>query len=94
MATYNARIRLDAENKQIILDVVDASGNQVSAWGQIKLPLGKDPGTVGANPGTNLGQAIELRETRGCDPTTGDARYCIVLRSPWYETPLTSNPDA
>jgi hypothetical protein len=92
MATRIINLALDAENKQIIGQVVDTDGAVISAWGSIKLTLGKDPGTVPSNPGTTMGKEIKLRETVGCD-AEGNPVYCLMLRSEWYATPLTSNPE-
>lgn len=94
MADRIIQLALDAENKQIIAQVLDpADGSVVSAWGSIKLTLGKDPGTTPTQPGTNMGLEIKLRETQGCDPDTGDPVYFMCLRSEYYDTPKTSNPE-
>jgi hypothetical protein len=93
MADYTVRARLDAENKQIVLEVLDSAGAIATAWGQVVLTLGKDPGTTPAGNETTMGQPLAIRETVGCDPATGDPRYCFMLRSPWVETALTSDPE-
>lgn len=92
MADRIIMLALDAENKQILAQVTDTSGTVVSAWGSVKLTLGKDPGTTPANPGTTMGLEVKLRETQGCD-AEGDPVYCIMLRSEWYATAKTSNPE-
>jgi len=93
MADRIIHLAFDADNNQILAQVTDAAGTVVTAWGTVKLKLGKDPGTVPTQPGHNMGMAIEFRETQGCDPTTGDPVYCMMLRSAWYATALTSNPE-
>ncbi len=92
MPDFHVNIKLDAENKQIILNVVDADGVIQSDWGEIALTLGKDPGTTPTQPGTAMGEDVALRETKGCD-ADGNPCYCMMLRSPWYATPKTSNPE-
>jgi hypothetical protein len=92
MADYFVNIKLDAENKQIILNVVDSTGVIQSDWGEIALTLGKDPGTTPTQPGTTMGEDIALRETKGCDDE-GNPVYCMLPRSTWYSTPKTSNPE-
>lgn len=86
-------LAFDPENKQIRGQVLDASGAEVSGWGSIKLTMGKDPGTTPSSPGTNMGKEIKFRETQGCDPDTGDPKFCIMLRSAWYDTALTADPE-
>lgn len=89
------KARLDATNKQIVLEVVnDSTGVVVTSWGQVVLKLGQIP-AVGtpASPETTMGQPLAIRETIGCDPVTGDPRYCFMLRSPWATTQLTSDPE-
>jgi len=81
----------DANNKQLSLRVVDATGALVATYGSIKLVLGADPGGTPASPGTNMGKTVMFRETKGCDDT-GTPMYCMMLRSEWYATPLTSDP--
>jgi hypothetical protein len=93
MADRQIHLAFDADNNQILAQVTDAAGTVVSAWGTVKLTLGKDPGTVPANPGHTMGKEIKFRETVGCDAEGGTV-YCIMLRSEWYATPLTSNPEA
>lgn len=93
MPDYHVNIKLDAENKRIILNVVDSTGVIQSDWGEISLELGKDPGTTPTQPGTCMGEDVALRETIGCDPETGAPKYCMMLRSLWYATPKTSNPE-
>lgn len=93
MADYYVNIKLDAENKRIILNVVNSSGVIQSDWGEIALELGKDPGTIPTQPGTAMGEDIALRETKGCDDE-GNPVYAMVLRSPWYTDAKTSNPTA
>lgn len=93
MADRIIRLAFDAENKQIIGQVTDTSGTVVFAWGSVKLTLGNDPGTVPASPGTNMGKEIKFRETQGCDPDTGEPKFCMMLRSEWYNTALTSDPE-
>lgn len=86
------KIRLDAENKRIIMEVVDDTTGVIdTSWGSIELKLGQTGGTP-TSPGMTMGKEIELREMQGCDPSTGDPRFCMTLRSPWYTTQLTSNP--
>jgi hypothetical protein len=88
------KARLDATNKQIVLEVVDdTTGAAVTSWGSVTLKLGEDPGANPASPGTSMGQELEIRETIGCDPATGDPRYCFMLRSPWVTTALTTDPE-
>ncbi len=91
MADYTVNISLDAENKRIVINVVDAAGAVQADWGQVLLPLGKDPGGTPTQPGHAMGQRIELRETEGCD-ATGTPQYCMMLRSAWYPAKKTSNP--
>lgn len=87
------KARLDATNKQIILEVVDdATGAAVTTYGTVTLKLGADPGTTPASPEYAMGQEIAFRETKGCDDA-GDPAYCMMLRSPWYATALTSDPE-
>lgn len=93
MATGTIQLALDTENRQIMARLLDSAGAEVSTWGSVKIVLGADPGTVPASPGTNMGKEIKLRETQGCDPDTGDPMYCIMLRSAWYSTALTSDPE-
>lgn len=93
MADRIIMLAFDAENKQVVAQVTDTSGSVISAWGTVKLTLGKDPGTVPSDPGTSMGKEIKLRETKGCDPETGEDRFCIMLRSEWYEEALTSDPE-
>lgn len=93
MADFTARIRLDADNKQVVIEVVDAAGEVATSWGSVTLKLGKDPGTTPESPGHAMGTEIKLRETEGCDPETGDPRFCMMLRSEWYNTALTSDPE-
>lgn len=85
-------LALDEANRQIIAQVTDLDGVVISPWGSVKLTLGKDPGTTPANPGTNMGMDITFRETVGCD-SAGVTKYCIMLRSIWYATAKTSNPE-
>lgn len=92
MADRIVLLALDPENKKITGKILDSTGAEVSAWGSIELVLGKDPGTTPASPGTTMGKTIKFRETQGCDPETGAAKYCIMPRSEWYDTPLTSDP--
>jgi len=92
MADRVIMLAFDAENRQIIGQVTDATGTVVSAWGSVKLTLGKDPGTTPSSPGTNMGKEIKFRETKGCDEA-GDPVYCMLLRSEWYATPLTADPE-
>lgn len=91
MADRNIILRFDATTKQILGQVTDADGAVVVAWGSVKLTLGKDPGTVPASPGTNMGKEIKFRETIGCD-ADGNQKHCIMLRSEWYDTAITSDP--
>lgn len=93
MADRIVMLAFDAENKQIIGQITDTSGGVISAWGTIKLTLGKDPGSVPSDPGHTMGKEIKFRETVGCDPESGEPRYCIMLRSEWYETALTADPE-
>jgi hypothetical protein len=86
-------LALDESTKEIFAQVTENDGTVVSAWGKVSLMLGKDPGTVPANPGHTMGKEIKFRETLGCD-AEGAPAYCIMLRSEWYATPLTSNPEA
>lgn len=87
------KARLDATNKQIVLEVVDDStGAVVTTYGSVTLKLGADPGTTPANSGIAMGKELEIRETKGCDDA-GDPAYCMMLRSEWYATPLTSDPE-
>jgi hypothetical protein len=87
------KARLDATNKQIILEVVDdTTGAAVTSLGTVTLKLGADPGGApAANTGIAMGKDIKLRETIGCDDA-GDPQYAMVLRSEWYATALTNNP--
>jgi hypothetical protein len=89
--TAETRLELDAANHQITARLVDGETDPVPAWGSITLKLGEDPGTVPANPGHTMGKEIKLRETVGCD-NEGNPVYCLMPRSEWYSTPLTSNP--
>jgi hypothetical protein len=91
MADRIISLRFDAENKQLLGQVTDADGVVVSTWGSIKLTLGKDPGTLPADPGTNMGKEIKFRETAGCD-AEGNTVYCMMLRSEFYTNPLTADP--
>lgn len=93
MADRIIHLAFDADNNQILAQVTDAAGTVVTAWGTVKLTLGKDPGTVPTQPGHSMGMAIEFRETLGCD-AEGAPAYCMMLRSAWYSTALTSNPEA
>jgi len=87
------KIRLDAENKRIIMEVVDdTTGIIDTSWGSIELKLGQTGGTP-TSPGMTMGQPLEIRETIGCDPVSGDPRYCFMLRSPWVSSPLTADPE-
>jgi len=92
MADRVILLAFDAENRQIIGQVTDATGTVVSAWGSVKLTLGKDPGTTPSSPGTNMGLEIKFRETVGCD-ATGTPQFCMMLRSAWYGTAKTSDPE-
>ena len=87
------KARLDATNKQIILEVVDdTTGAAVTTYGTVTLKLGANPGGApAANAGIAYGKDITLKETEGCD-VNGDPQYCMMLRSAWYATALTSNP--
>ena len=91
MADYTVVARLDAENKTMQLMVVDSSGVAVATWGSVALTLGKNPGTTPASPFTSMGKQIKLRETKGCDDD-GNPQYCMIPRSEWYSTPITSDP--
>ncbi|NOS70045.1 MAG: hypothetical protein HOP33_08950 [Verrucomicrobia bacterium] len=88
---YTVVAKLDAENKRILLVVVDDSGTVDTAWGTVVLALGKDPGTTPLDPGTTMGMDIQLRETKGCDDA-GTPQYCMIPRSTWYPTAKTSDP--
>jgi hypothetical protein len=92
MADYKVILQLDGEGKAIVGKVVDAAGADVSTWGSITLELGKNPGGTPTNPGTTMGLEIKLRETKGCDDS-GNTKYCMMLRSVWYDSPKTSNPE-
>lgn len=84
----------DGPNKRFVLQMVDeASGDIVASWGNVTLELGQVPLSTPDDPGTTMGKEIKLRETIGCDPATGDPRYCMMLRSEWYPTQLTSVPE-
>ncbi len=84
----------DGPNKQFVLQMVDAAtGAIVASWGNVTLELGQVPMGTPDDPGTTMGKTIKLRETRGCDPTTGADRFCMMPRSEWYTTPLTLHPD-
>jgi hypothetical protein len=85
-------IERDADNKKFHIRVIDSAGAAVGSWGDVSLVLGQDPGTTPANPGTTMGLEIKLRETKGCD-ADGVDQFCMVLRSPWYATAKTSNPE-
>jgi hypothetical protein len=88
------KARLDATSKQIVLEVVDdITGAIVTSWGQVVLKLGQDPGANPTSPGTTMGEPLEIRETIGCDPATGDPRYCFMLRSPWVSVQKTTDPE-
>jgi hypothetical protein len=88
------KIRLDATNKQIVLEVVnETTGVAVAGWGKVTLKLGIDPMTLPTSPGDAMGLDIKLHETKGCDPTTGDPRYCMMLRSNWYVDAVTADPE-
>lgn len=91
MADYTVIARLDAASKQIVLAVVDSSGVVATDWGTVVLQLGKNPGTTPLDPGTTMGKDIQLRETKGCDDD-GNPQYCMIPRSEWYSTPITSDP--
>lgn len=91
MADRVIHLAFDADNNQLIGQVTDATGTVVSAWGSVKLTLGKNPGGTPANPGHNMGMDICFRETKGCNDD-GDPVYCMMLRSEWYATAKTSNP--
>jgi len=87
------KARLDATNKQIILEVVDdLTGAAVTTYGTVTLKLGANPGGTPANSGIAMGKDIKLLETKGCD-AAGTPQYCMMLRSTWYATALTSNPN-
>lgn len=87
------KARLDATNKQIVIEVVDdATGVAAGSFGSVTLKLGADPGTTPTSPKIAMGKEICLRETKGCD-AAGNPVYCMVLRSEWYATPLTANPE-
>lgn len=92
MADYFIRPRFDATQKAIVLDVVDASGALVTAWGAVTLQLGKAPVTPGAQPGHALGQPVELREVRHRNDA-GQIKYCVMLKSPDTDTAKTTDPD-
>lgn len=89
------KARLDATNKQIVLEVVDdTTGAVITSWGSVTMKLGQDPGGTPADgTGITMGEPLEIRETVGCDPATGDPRYCFMLRSPWVTTAKTSDPE-
>ena len=91
MADRIIRLVFDAENKQLLGQVTDSDGAIISAWGSVKMTLGKNPGTLPASPGTNMGKEIKFRETAGCD-AAGVTMYCMMLRSEFYANPLTSDP--
>lgn len=83
---------LDATNKKIVLEVVDDdSGLAAGSFGSVEIKLGASGGTP-TSPGTAMGMTITLRETKGCDDA-GDPVYCMMLRSEWYTTPLTADPE-
>jgi hypothetical protein len=87
------KARLDATNKQIILEVVDdTTGATVTTYGQVALKLGADPGTTPTSPETAMGQPLAIRETKGCD-SGGSPVYCFMLRSPWVAAALTADPE-
>ena len=85
------KLSLDADNNRFVAQVTDTSGTVLAGWGSIKLEVGLNPGGVPANPGTTMGKEIILRETKGCNDA-GEPRYCMLLRSEWYTTAITSNP--
>lgn len=88
------KIGAKTSDKTFTVQVVDdATGAVVSSWGSVSLKLGAAPGSVVAGTFITMGKEIKLRETVGCDPTTGDPRYCVMLRSEWYVTALTSDPE-
>lgn len=89
------KIGLSAENKQIIMEVVDdTTGAVITSWGQVVLQLGQVPGVgTPTSPGTTMGEPLAIRETIGCDPATGDPRYCFMLRSPWVTIQKTFDPE-
>ena len=85
-------IERDAENKKFHIRVIDSTGAEVGSWGSVSLVLGQNPGGTPANPGTTMGLEIKLRETKGCD-AAGNDQFCMMLRSAWYSTAKTSNPE-
>jgi hypothetical protein len=93
MADYTVSIKLDSENKEIVMEVLDAAGNSVPEWGWVFLQLGLEPEAITSSPGHTVGKAIELRETKGADPITSEPVYAMVMRSPAYDTALTDDID-
>lgn len=92
--TYITKVRLDAGNRQIVIEVVDSGTGVVNmSWGQVVLKLGMRP-LVGfpTSPETSMGQPLAIRETKGCD-AAGNPAYCFMLRSPWVPTSLTADPE-
>jgi hypothetical protein len=78
----------DASKGRIVLD---APAKQISALGAAG--DGSYIFKTAAEEGT-WGQNVQFYWTRGCDPITGAARYCVVARSPWIENlPSGANPD-
>lgn len=49
---------------------------------------------IAVGPDGAHGELVKIQETRGCDPVTGAPRYSMMLRSRWYETPLTNTYDS
>ena len=85
-------ITRDAENQELTLKVFDAAGAEAGTYGKVVLKIALEEAGNPSSPGHSMGKIIKFRETKGCD-AGGNPVYCMVLRSEWYATALTADPE-
>ncbi len=77
--TCNARL-VGGQDGKIVLEVVDDTTGVInSVVGSLEIAVAD-----------LLGKRITARETIGCNEA-GDPQYCVMLRSPWYSSPVGSD---
>lgn len=82
MSTYNIVDR-DAEHHWVRLLAVDGSGNPISGFPQVLLAMDDLLALTG---GLSAGLVLKFRELPVC--ISGGQKYCIVLRSAYYDTSI------
>lgn len=74
-------IKRDADSQELVVEVVDPTGDVVATAGRIVIAL-ENPAQAPVGY-----QEVALRETKGCDDS-GNTVYAMFLRTKWYSAPV------